>query len=97
LTYELENSINYSDGKRDKIERKIMRKGGKEEEVEIVEKVDNVLSVTVSKDYGNNGFATKLEYCYSLHDEHESDVKTSVGLGINKFSTATLTLLMCMQ
>ncbi|MDR2811773.1 MAG: hypothetical protein LBB06_01535, partial [Endomicrobium sp.] len=55
--------------KRDKIERKIMRKGGKEEEVEIVEKVDNVLKATVSKDYGNNGFAPKLEYCYYVSEQ----------------------------
>jgi hypothetical protein len=42
------------------------------------------ISTTISKDYGNSGFAPKVEYCYSL-SECESDVKTSIGLGVNKF------------
>jgi hypothetical protein len=62
----------------------MIREEGKDREVEIVEKVDNILSATASKDYGNSGFAPKVEYCYSL-SEHESDVKTSIGLGVNKF------------
>jgi hypothetical protein len=84
LSHGLKNSINYTDGKKDKIKKKTIRENGGEREVEIIEKVDNVLSTTISKDYGNSGFASKVEYCYSL-SEHESDVKTSVGLGVNKF------------
>ena len=34
----------------------------KEREVEFVEKVDNIISADVSKDYGSNGLAPKLEY-----------------------------------
>jgi uncharacterized protein YxeA len=84
LTYSLKNSINYTDGKKDIIKKMMFREEGKEREVEFVEKVDNVLILTLSKDYGNNGFAPKVEYCYCLSAQ-EDDVKTSVGLGINKF------------
>jgi hypothetical protein len=84
LTYGLKNSINYSDGKKDKIEKKTIREHGVEKEVEIVEKVDNVLSTTVSKDYGNNGFAPKLEYCYYIAKRGNKE-RAGIGLGVNKF------------
>jgi hypothetical protein len=71
-------------GKKDKIEKKTIGVNGKEREVEIVEKVDNILSATVSKDYGNNGFVPKLEYCYYV-SEQPNEPKTGIGLGINKF------------
>ncbi|MDR1244922.1 MAG: hypothetical protein LBJ98_02970 [Endomicrobium sp.] len=84
LSHGLKNSINYSDGKKDKIEKKTIREDGKDREVEIVEKVDNVLSATISKDYGNNGFAPKLEYCYYV-SEQLNKAKAGIGLGVNKF------------
>jgi hypothetical protein len=46
--------------------------------------IDNILSTTVSKDYGNSGIAPKLEYCYYVL-EQEDKGRTGVGVGINKF------------
>jgi hypothetical protein len=80
LTYSLENSVNYTDGKKDKIKKVTIREEGKEREAEFVEKVDNVLSATLSKDYGSNGLAPKLEYCYYVIGH-----RMGVGLGVNKF------------
>jgi hypothetical protein len=62
----------------------MIREEGKDREVEIVEKVDNILSATVSKDYGNNCFAPKLEYCYYV-SEQLNKAKAGIGLGVNKF------------
>jgi hypothetical protein len=80
LTYRLQNSIDYVDGqkvatkiengrvvpiKEDKVIRTVNPDGTvTETKVEVDKMVDNVLSATTSKDYGNNGFAPKLEYCY---------------------------------
>jgi hypothetical protein len=84
LAYSLKNSINYSNGKKDIIKKVTIREEGKEKEVEFVEKVDNILSATVSKDYGNNGFAPKVEYCYYV-SEQLNKAKAGIGLGVTKF------------
>ena len=62
LSYGLKNSINYSDEKKDIIKKNTIRGKSKEREVEFVEKVDNIISADVSKDYRSNGLAPKLEY-----------------------------------
>jgi hypothetical protein len=86
LAYSLKNSINYSDGKKDKIEEKTISEQDEDEdrEVEVDKMVDNVLRTTASKDYGGRGLAPKLEYCYYLF-EQLNKAKAGIGLGINKF------------
>jgi hypothetical protein len=100
LTYRLQNSIDYVDGqkvatkiengrmvpiKEDKVIRTVSPDGTvTETKVEVDKMVNNVLSATASKDYGNNGFAPKLEYCYYVLVQEDKG-KMGIGLGVNKF------------
>jgi hypothetical protein len=100
LAYKLENAIDYVDGKKvaTKIENgkvipikeeKVTKTVGHdgtiiETKVEVDKMVDNVLRTTASKDYGNNCFAPKLEYCYYVLGQEDKG-RMGVGLGVNKF------------
>jgi hypothetical protein len=71
--------------KEDKLIRTVDSDGeASEEKVEVDKMVDNVLKTIGSKDYGNNGVAPKLEYCYYVLVQ-EDKTKMGIGLGLNKF------------
>jgi hypothetical protein len=84
LAYQLNNSIDYVDGKKVETKRTTTKINGKEKEIEEVRLVDNVLRTVGSKDYGRGGFAPKLEYCYYVLGQ-EKKGRMGVGLGVNKF------------
>jgi hypothetical protein len=100
LAIKLQNSIDYVDGKKiatemkdgkmvpikvENVTKTTTPDGSITETKQMVDKiVDNVLSTTGSKNYGSNGFAPKLEYCYYVLGQEDKG-RMGVGLGINKF------------